>query len=210
MKYIWLARITYIVSYFSSLINGNLKQVMQSSLLQNLCTCAQSLALPGSSSMSRGWKLPPIRTVPKGEAQLEWPPQSRDELVEYDVVQFPLLNLTHSLLWRCPPQASSPVCEWYNIPCGRSGNVHQGLPSSWRSSTDVKPADSLLSSHVIFAPSFLPPVTMIQVARMYDTYDSQSQWQCGEWKAGKRPNTKYSKYTYSLHQFSIRRTVDII
>ena len=168
MKYIWLARITYIASYFSSLINGNLKQVMQSSLLQLLCTCPQSLALPGSSSMSRGWKLPPIRTVPKGEAQLEWPPQSRDELVEYDVVQFPLLNLTHSLLWRCPPQASSPVCEWYNIPCGRSANVHQGLPSSWRSSTDVKPADSLLSSHVIFAPSFLPPVTMI--ARMYDSH----------------------------------------
>ena len=159
----WLARITYIASYFSSLLNGKFKQFMQSScVLQFSCTCLQSLALPGSSSMLRGWEpaVPPIKTVPKGEAQLEWPAQKLCSS-EYDVVQFPLLNFTHSVICQAPPQASSPVCEWYDNPCGRSGNEHQGLPSSWRSSTDVKP----LSADVIFAPSFLPPVTMI--ARMY-------------------------------------------
>ena len=148
--------------------------------------------------------MPPIKTVPKGEAQLEWPAQKLCSS-EYDVVQFPLLNFTHSVICQAPPQASSPVCEWYNIPCGRSANVHQGLPSSWSSSTDVKPADSLLSSHVIFAPSFLPPVTMI--ARMHDSHSGSVA--NGNLVQALILNT-LNTYIYSLHQFSIRRTVDII
>ena len=99
---------------------------------------------------------PPIKTVPRGEAQLEW--YCRSFLSLCEGFHLPPLNLTQEVQIfsvSTPPQISSPVCVWWERTSGRSGREHQGVPSPCRSSTD-------------FSASF-PPLTMIAVTEINES-----------------------------------------
>ena len=96
--------------------------------------------------------LAPIRTVPSGEAQLEW---YRRFLWRFcDFFQLPPLKWTHVTSVSMPPQASSPVWEWSKRFLGRLGREHQGEPSLLSASTDLSGT-----------PELFPPLTMIAAAK---------------------------------------------
>ena len=123
--------------------------------LRGKCMAESPVVWFSSSVDSVSSLQPPIRTVPSGEAQLQW--DSLDPWRVCECFQLPPLKWTQvseSGLAKsevCPPQASSPVWEWWLRLLGRSAREHQGEPSLWRTSTERSLAPLAAS----------PPLTMI-------------------------------------------------
>lgn len=88
--------------------------------------------------------LPPIKIVPYWEEdQAEW--ATRSWLRSCECVHFPLEKVTHEyevVILGDPPQAISPDWVWKYLSSGRSGKLHQWVPSFESNSTDLCPLKS--------------------------------------------------------------------